>query len=267
MYFCKFSAWEVEVVLMDVVGIGFVAFTTIGYGDYSPQTPAGRSVFVVWAIMGVGTMTILISGSLSFFLDTTMDLLVIWVCLVVQEAYDSKYKNALHMGKFDKAVKRYRQKTETTRTPPGRRRHRLRAEAAARQGIPPGSSSHSSLARTLSQKPSIINENLDPNEQNSNEVTARTQESLEALPGHVLHQCKNFHKYIKFFVDGGNILDAEDSHHGHGPNGGTSGSSEVSHGLRKLLDEIAGNNGGIGKVTKDEILGDEDARHVSPFIS
>jgi len=42
--------------------LGFVAFTTIGYGDYHPDTPAGRSIFVVWAIMGVGTMTILISG-------------------------------------------------------------------------------------------------------------------------------------------------------------------------------------------------------------
>lgn len=42
--------------------LGFVAFSTIGYGDYYPQTPAGRSIFVVWAIMGVGTMTILISG-------------------------------------------------------------------------------------------------------------------------------------------------------------------------------------------------------------
>jgi voltage-gated potassium channel Kch len=42
--------------------IGFVAFTTIGYGEFSPATPAGRSVFVVWALLGVGTMTILISG-------------------------------------------------------------------------------------------------------------------------------------------------------------------------------------------------------------
>jgi potassium channel subfamily K len=44
--------------------LGFVAFTTIGYGDYYPATPAGRSVFVVWAILGVGTMTVLISGVL-----------------------------------------------------------------------------------------------------------------------------------------------------------------------------------------------------------
>jgi hypothetical protein len=33
----------------------------IGYGDYHVVTPAGRAVFVVWAILGVATLTILIS--------------------------------------------------------------------------------------------------------------------------------------------------------------------------------------------------------------
>lgn len=41
---------------------GFVTFTTTGYGDYSPQTAAGRSVFVFWALLGLATMTILVSG-------------------------------------------------------------------------------------------------------------------------------------------------------------------------------------------------------------
>lgn len=41
-----------------------MAFTTTGYGDFHPATPAGRSIFVVWALMGVATMTILISGKL-----------------------------------------------------------------------------------------------------------------------------------------------------------------------------------------------------------
>jgi hypothetical protein len=66
MYFCRPSTildrLTYQFVLI-VLQSGFVAFTTIGYGDYSPQTPAGRSVFVVWAILGVGTMTILISGA------------------------------------------------------------------------------------------------------------------------------------------------------------------------------------------------------------
>ena len=46
---------------------GFVTFTTTGYGDYSPQTPAGRSIFVFWALLGLATMTILVSGTLDTF--------------------------------------------------------------------------------------------------------------------------------------------------------------------------------------------------------
>lgn len=48
--------------------LGFVSFTTIGYGDPAPRTPAGRSVFVVWALLGVATVTVLISGAYLFFL-------------------------------------------------------------------------------------------------------------------------------------------------------------------------------------------------------
>jgi len=73
-----------------------VAFTTIGYGEYHPDTPAGRSIFVVWALLGVGTMTILIS--------------------VLSEAYSYRYKNAMHTRVFDDAVKRYRM--EKSRTSP-----------------------------------------------------------------------------------------------------------------------------------------------------
>lgn len=46
---------------------GFITFTTTGYGDYSPKTAAGRSVFVFWALLGLATMTILVSGTLDLF--------------------------------------------------------------------------------------------------------------------------------------------------------------------------------------------------------
>ena len=52
----------------------------LGYGDFAPVTPAGRSVFVIWAMLGtcsylqelpkleytlgVAAMTILISGTI-----------------------------------------------------------------------------------------------------------------------------------------------------------------------------------------------------------
>ncbi|KAJ3544488.1 hypothetical protein NM688_g5739 [Phlebia brevispora] len=72
-----------------------VAFTTTGYGDFAPESPAGRSIFVVWALLGVATMTILVS--------------------VIEEAGSSRYKQALHSKSFDNAVKKYRKReTEIT---------------------------------------------------------------------------------------------------------------------------------------------------------
>ncbi|KAJ7596570.1 hypothetical protein C8J56DRAFT_290790 [Mycena floridula] len=66
----------------------FIAFSTIGYGDFSPKSLAGRAFFVAWALFGVATMTILIS--------------------VLAEAYSSRYKHFFHSNVFDRAVKRYR---------------------------------------------------------------------------------------------------------------------------------------------------------------
>ncbi|KAI0689179.1 hypothetical protein BC835DRAFT_1370125 [Cytidiella melzeri] len=74
----------------DAMYFCFMAFTTTGYGDFAPASPAGRSVFVVWALLGVATMTILIA--------------------VIEEAGSSRYKNALHSKAFDNAVKKFRQR-------------------------------------------------------------------------------------------------------------------------------------------------------------
>ncbi|KAK7047856.1 Potassium channel [Paramarasmius palmivorus] len=70
----------------------FISFTTIGYGDFSPKTPAGRSIFVVWALFGVATMTILIS--------------------VVSEAFTSRYKDVFRIGVFTRAVEKLRAKEQ-----------------------------------------------------------------------------------------------------------------------------------------------------------
>ncbi|PWN37211.1 voltage-gated potassium channel, partial [Meira miltonrushii] len=39
----------------------FVVFTSIGYGDFHPTTSSGRAFFIVWALFGVGTLTVLFS--------------------------------------------------------------------------------------------------------------------------------------------------------------------------------------------------------------
>jgi potassium channel subfamily K len=90
------------------------------------------------------------------------------------------------------------------------------------------------------------------NQAAASELHARAQDHLEALPNHVLHQVKSFHQHIRFFVDGG----------GGSGMGMRHRMDDVSESLRRLLDEIA-SLGGIGRVTKEEILQDEDARHVS----
>lgn len=39
----------------------FVIFSSIGYGDLSPTTNAGRAFFIVWTLAGFGTLTVLLS--------------------------------------------------------------------------------------------------------------------------------------------------------------------------------------------------------------
>jgi Ion channel len=43
---------------------GFIAWSTVGYGDLVLRSPAGRAIFILWALIGVGSLTILISVSL-----------------------------------------------------------------------------------------------------------------------------------------------------------------------------------------------------------
>lgn len=91
---------------------GFESFSTIGFGDRTPASPAGRSIFIVWALLGVGTMTILISGGLcnSFCRcgQIILKLLIVgpwtsflFICfasceiVVLGEAFSSRYEKAM----------------------------------------------------------------------------------------------------------------------------------------------------------------------------
>jgi len=179
----------------------------------------------VWALLGVGTMTIMIS--------------------VLQEAYDSRYKHALHVGAFDKAVKRYRQKADHAK-PAGRRHRHVHIHGP---GGPP-STSHSSLHTPFGSATPQPQTPIEPSEATVAELQTQALECLEALPEHVFHGVKIIHQYIRFFIDGW--------HHEQ--------EGEVNDRLKKLLGEIAG-MGGIGKVTKDELLHDEASRHILFMLS
>lgn len=62
-----------------LICIGFITFTTTGYGDYSPKTAAGRSVFLFWALLGLATMTILVSGKFDLSSGNGFRLLMLWI--------------------------------------------------------------------------------------------------------------------------------------------------------------------------------------------
>lgn len=144
-----------------------MAFSTIGYGDMTPATPAGRSVFVLWALMGVAAMTILISGRVhSLARGKGLKLLAI----VLSEAYSSRYKNVLSKGSFERAIKNFRRRRESS--PPS---HII------------GSHPHS---RSRSRDAS-------PDRRYTHEHAKR---DLEGLPAELLTHAKNFHEHIYYFL-------------------------------------------------------------------
>ncbi|KAE8272085.1 hypothetical protein A4X09_0g248 [Tilletia walkeri] len=75
---------------------GFVFFSTIGYGDFSPTTPSGRAFFIVWALFGVGILTVIFS--------------------VLGDAWGTIYKNTLADSRRKYGWKaRWRQRRESKR--------------------------------------------------------------------------------------------------------------------------------------------------------
>ena len=88
IYFCEFLC-HFCIFEELITSPGFVAFSTIGYGDLTPQSPAGRAVFIFWAIAAVAAMTVLIS--------------------VLAEAYLSRYSMIVHHDLLDKQIKGLRE--------------------------------------------------------------------------------------------------------------------------------------------------------------
>ncbi|KAH8927374.1 voltage-gated potassium channel [Atractiella rhizophila] len=65
----------------------YVTFSTIGYGDFTPTTPAGRAFFIAWAIFGISTLTILFS--------------------VCAEAWSARFKHSLRSASMRRAFHKF----------------------------------------------------------------------------------------------------------------------------------------------------------------
>ena len=278
-----------------------MAFATTGYGDFSPQTPAGRSVFVVWAILGVGTLTILVSGKST---SSAYALAFTYIgCLVLQEAGSSRYKNALHSQVFDKAVKKYRKRQQQDwkqhpRPVLGGSSHAGNHESHfhGHPGLEFPSPSLQSSRRRGNKKPDAARI------KESEEVAQR---ALEALPEEIVRMSNAFNEYMRFFASEGSggtdpleeqdVAPSEGSRHQHplphlrrhlqgdsssGSNTpaererdkrveeekgrSVNGNLKVPVEMRVLLDELS-SLGNISERVKAEILQDEDARKVCRF--
>lgn len=91
--------------------------------------------------------------------------------VVLQDAFSSRYRNALHSGAFEDAVKKYREKKK------------VQSEKKA-EGLAAGE-----LNIPAKVRPSAVEES-----------SARAQQSLENLPGQTLEQARVFHRHIQYFI-------------------------------------------------------------------
>ncbi|CDO70185.1 hypothetical protein BN946_scf184774.g13 [Trametes cinnabarina] len=219
----------------------FCAFVTTGYGDFAPVTPAGRSVFVVWSLLGVGTLTIVVS--------------------VLQEASSSRYKSALHSRVFDKAVKKYRKRNlqEHKQRPrtvfKDTSQHTAAQNGSSRRDRPADGTRRtdsSGLAEdTAEGKP--LNERL-------KETEELAQRTLEALPGEIVRGAHTFQEYMQYFVSSASDIAYDENEED------ADGVAKVPPDMRKLLDELADMEH-INERVKSEILQDEDARKTLFMLS
>ncbi|KZT00659.1 uncharacterized protein LAESUDRAFT_665671 [Laetiporus sulphureus 93-53] len=209
----------------------FISFCTTGYGDYAPASPAGRSIFVVWALFGVGALTILAA--------------------VIEDAGSSRYRNIMHSRVFDKAVEKYR-------------KHALRAASEASHAE---YQRQRTDANTQTNGEAVRGGEADanPDEITAHDAASKVQEAhaaaqreLEALPQEILKQARTFHDYIQYFAQGRD-RDDEDLP-------GEGGQVNVPKELKKLLNEILEAEV-VGDRMKREILQDDDVKQTLFMLS
>ncbi|KAI0263046.1 hypothetical protein BC834DRAFT_888846 [Gloeopeniophorella convolvens] len=221
----------------------FITFTTIGYGDVAPQTALGRSIFIFWALLGVGAMTILIA--------------------VISDAFSSKYRSVTHSKTFDRAVRKYRQ---------GRRKpHRDNVKnSASRSGRSPAQLApalRANLAR-LSSPEAAAPARASLPAQTLTEAESRLRSRMEPLPAMILEEVLKLREHTRYFLVANGHADGLSSYADRRGKDGITLPPEnvVPEELKKLLDEIAQEEG-FGERLKQEVWDDDYARNTLFVLS
>lgn len=137
----------------------FMTFSTIGFGDVTVRTQAGRAVFIFWALLGVGTMTIFVS--------------------VIVDAFSSRYKCAINLHAFEDAVKLYR---------------RVRASQMHQRRQKRNAQPH--FDELISEKTGQVHQG--ENGSHAQQLQ-RGNHGLEALPSEILSCARTLEERIRFF--------------------------------------------------------------------
>ncbi|GJN93158.1 hypothetical protein Rhopal_006205-T1 [Rhodotorula paludigena] len=112
-----FTVTEPEWNYFDALWFALVTFTTLGLGDFSPQSSAGRAFFVVWALLGIANMTLLLS--------------------VLTDAWQARYKSSIKKGRFKRVIRRINRKKRESPTAPARQEGSGVTQLLAEEGYVP----------------------------------------------------------------------------------------------------------------------------------
>ncbi|KAB5515665.1 hypothetical protein GE09DRAFT_1231200 [Coniochaeta sp. 2T2.1] len=102
----RYQGWT----YFDAFYFAFVSFTTIGYGDETPVSNAGRSFWVFWALLALPTMTVLISNAVDTIVkcirDTTDQIATVTI-LPSEAGFKKDLRRLLHMLSFGVLYEEY----------------------------------------------------------------------------------------------------------------------------------------------------------------
>ena len=175
--------------------------------------------------------------------------LAIQFALVVTDAFSSKYHNVTHDRSFNRAVRRYRQDQNGE----------LRNGGRLSQVVP---ALQANLARMSSEEPAPTGSIPTRPSQTLAEAEDRLRTRVEPLPAIILKEVYRLRDHTRYFLMANGHAEVLGLHMGQANVPSTPNESAVPEDLKKLLDEIAQEEG-FEERLKQEVWDDAHARNVS----